>query len=106
MNIKNFSLDYIQPGAATQAVSSTDPWAEAVNYYGQPILRALQEGGHKRVQELFDRTKADLHVPDLRLEQFVGVVDRMILNKQLTVLQSGQTPGDAVVALPVPVPAA
>lgn len=105
MNIKNFSLDYIQPSAATQAPPVTDPWAEAVNYYGQPILRALQEGGHKRVQELFDRTKADLNVPDLQLEQFVGVVDRMILNKQITVVQSGQSPGEAIVALPVSVPA-
>lgn len=102
MNIKNFSLDYIQPVKTQSAASVADPWAEAVNYYGPPILKTLQEGGHKRVQALFDITKEILKVPDLQLEQFVGVIDRMILNRQLTVVQSGATPGEAIVALPVP----
>jgi hypothetical protein len=105
MNIKNFSLDYIQPSGAAQAVPATDPWVDAVNYYGPPILRTLQEGGHKRVHELFERTKVDLNVPDLQLEQFVGVVDRMILNRQITVVQTGESSGEAIVALPVPVSA-
>ncbi len=102
MNIRNFSLDYIQPNVATQAPPAADPWAHAVNYYGPPVLRLLQEGGIKRVQELFERTQKDLQVPDLKLDQFVGVIDRMILNKQITVVQQGQSPGEAVIALPVP----
>jgi hypothetical protein len=102
MNIKNFSLDYIQPAETQAPAAALDPWTEAVNYYGPPILRILQEAGHKRVQELFDVTKTMLNVPDLQLEQFVGVIDRMILNRQLTVVHSGATSGEAIVALPVP----
>ncbi len=104
MNIKNFSLDYIQPQprANTQAAPVVDPWAEALNYYGPTILRVLQEGGHKRVQALFETTQSDLSVPQLQLDQFVGLIDRMILNKQLTVVQRGASPGEAIVALPVP----
>ena len=102
MNIKNFSLDYIQPAETQAPTAVQDPWAEAVNYYGPPVLRTLQEAGHKRVQELFEITKTTLKVPDLQLEQFVGVIDRMILNRQLTVVKSGGTSGEAIVALPVP----
>jgi hypothetical protein len=43
-----------------------------------------------------------LNVPQLQLDQFVGVIDRMILNRQLTVVQPGQSPGEAVIALPLP----
>jgi hypothetical protein len=102
MNIKNFSLDYIQPSGATQTAPATDPWVEALSYYGPPILHMLQEGGHKTVQELFQKTQLDLKVPQLQLEQFVVVIDRLIVNKQVTVVKQGDSPGEAVVALAVP----
>ncbi|MEY2549065.1 MAG: hypothetical protein QOD64_1647 [Verrucomicrobiota bacterium] len=103
MNIRNFSLDYIQPtDGGGAAVPVADPWADAVNYYTPHILKTLQEGGHKRVQDLFETIRAALNVPQLQLDQFVGVIDRMILNRQLTVVQPGQSPGEAVIALPLP----
>jgi hypothetical protein len=102
MNIKNFSLDWIQPNPATQQTSSVDPWMEAVNYYKPRVLEILQVEGATKVQDLFDKTKIALGVPDLKLEQFVGVIDRMILNKQLAVKKRTESPGDATVALPVP----
>lgn len=102
MNIKNFSLDWIQPNPATQAAPPADPWMEAVNYYKPRVLEILQEKGATKVEELFDRTKTALNVPDLQLDQFVGVIDRMILNKQLTVKERGDSPGKGIVALPVP----
>jgi hypothetical protein len=101
MNIKNFSLDYIQPSGTTQTVQAADTWADAVKYYGPPILKMLQEGGHKTVQELFEATKQELAVPELQFDQFVGVIDRLILNKQIIVTKSGASRGEFVVALPV-----
>jgi len=101
MNIKNFSLDYIQPSGSTEA-APVDAWVQALNYYRPQILQTLQEGGHKTVQDLFVTTREALKVPQLQLEQFVGVIDRLILNNQLTVVKQGQSPGEAVVALPVP----
>lgn len=101
MNIKNFSLDYIQPGETAQTTAAVDPWADAVNYYGPPIRKTLQEVGRKSVQELFLAIQSMLNVPQLQLEQFVGVIDRLIINKQLIVVTQGKSPGEAVVALPV-----
>ena len=101
-NIKNFSLDYIQPAPGTQVAPAADPWADAVNYYKPPILKILQDDGSKSVRELFEKTQIALNVPQLQLDQFVGVIDRMILNKQLTVVQQGASQGEAIVALPVP----
>ena len=101
MNFKNFSLDYLQPTGTTQTVDKPDIWADAVKYYGSPVLGMLQEGGHKTVQELFDMTKDRLKAPQLQLEQFVGVIDRMISTGQLIVTKQGQTPGDFIVALPL-----
>ena len=102
MNIKNFSLDYIQPGGTTAVVPQADPWAEAVNYYGPHILRLLQAGGSQMVQDLFERVRSNLNVSQLQLDQFVGVVDRMILSRQLVVTETGKTPGEAKIGLPVP----
>jgi hypothetical protein len=101
MNIKNYSLDYIQPGETSQAAATVDPWADAVNYYGPHIRKTLQEVGHKTVQQLFQIIQSTLSVPQLQLEQFVVVIDRLIINKQLIVVTQGQSPGEAVVALPV-----
>ncbi len=101
MNIKNFSLDYIQPSESPET-SVADPWVQALRNYAPPILQALQEGGHKKVQDLFETTRDVLKVPQLQLEQFVGVIDRLILNNQVTVVKQGESPGEAVVALPVP----
>jgi hypothetical protein len=103
MNIKNFSLDYIQP-SDLEKTSVVDPWAQALRNYGPTILRAVQEGGHKTVQDLFETTRTALNVPQLQLEQFVGVIDRLILNGQLTLVKKGDSSGEAVVALAVPSP--
>ena len=105
MNIRNFSLDYIQPTSAPNDAPLADPWADAVNYYGPFILKTLQEAGTTKVQELYENARTALNVPSLQLDQFVVVIDRMINKRQLTVKKTGQTPGEAVVALPVSISA-
>jgi glutamate racemase len=105
MNVKNYSLDWIQQAASTQSVAPTvDPWVEAVKYYAPHILKTLQEAGSQTVAALLAKIQTELNVPQLQEEQFVGVIDRMILNKQLTVITQGGTPGAATVGLPVSPP--
>ena len=82
-------------------VSAFDPWAEAIRYYGAPVLKTLQEGGVKTVRELFDATKAVLKVPDLQVDQFAGVVWRMVEGRQLAVVKSAPTLVESSVALAI-----
>lgn len=109
MNVRNFSLDFLQPSSSSRgssvptssAAPPADPWAEAIRFYGEPVLRTLQEGGAKGVQELFVQTKTARNVPDLQIEQFLGVVWRMIESRQIAVVRQGSTLAESSVALPI-----
>lgn len=101
MNIKNFSLDWIQPSSSS-GTSTLDPWVEAMRVYAPTIFQALQEEGSQTVQKLFDKTKQSLNVPQLQLDQFVPLIDRLILNNQLTLVKKTDPAADSVVALQVP----
>lgn len=109
MNVRNFSLDFLQPTSSSRgpaAPSSSarpvaDEWAEAIRYYGQPVLRTLQKGGARSVRELFEVTKIDLNVPTLELNQFLNVVWRMIESRQIAVVEHAETLAECSVALPI-----
>ena len=110
MNVRNFSLDFLQPSSSSRgsaaptgsaATAADDPWAEAIRYYGAPVLKNLQEGGAKTVRELFETTKTVLKVPDLNVDQFAGVVWRMIEGRQLAVVRSAATLIDSSIALAI-----
>jgi hypothetical protein len=109
MNVRNFSLDFLQPGSSSRgpaapsssAAPPDDEWAEAIRYYGQPVLRTLQAGGAKRVKELFEATKTALPAPTLELNQFLNVVWRMIDRRQLAVVERAETLAECSVGLPI-----
>jgi hypothetical protein len=85
----------------SSAAPVADEWAEAVRFYGEPVLKALQRGGAKTVLDLFGTTKTELRVPNLQIDQFQGVVWRMIESNQIAVVQQGSTLVDSSVALPI-----
>jgi hypothetical protein len=112
MKIQNFSLGYMQPSGAPPASASgrqvapdcDDPWAQAVHYYGTPVLRSLQSGGAKTKQELYDRVKEVLGTAaaGLTFEQFNEIVSRMIRSGRLARVREGEKRQDDQIALPIP----
>jgi len=107
MDFRKFSLEYLHPAAgAARGLASAipaipDAWAEAIQYYGRPVLAALQENGSKTVGELFELTKQILHAPDLQKEQFETIVTRMVEGGQLSVVRKGEKRDEDQIGLPI-----
>lgn len=104
MNFKNFSLDYLEPtvSVATKMPVVSAPWQAAIKYYGEPVLKILQNGGPKTVRELFDITKEQANAKDLGLDQFDEIIKKMISEtKVLTIVKSAETLEDSTVALDI-----
>ena len=93
----------MQPSAASRgsAQVGNDVWADAIRYYGAPVLRALQKGGAMTVQDLLVHAKSTLPAPDLAFDQFDGVICRMVEGGMIEVVRDGATPPERQVALPI-----
>jgi hypothetical protein len=103
MDFSKFSLDYIRPSDIEKRspVEQSDPWSEAIEFYGNPVLEILQDEGRKTVDELYGIIKAKVNVPNLEFEQFSGVLQRMVSDGRLSITKVGDTFRDYIVTLPV-----
>lgn len=116
MNPSQFSLGYLRPSIAPAAASESgggdasheaaaapgsDPWDQAINFYGGPVLTTLQEQGRKTVRELFEITRTKKNAPRLILDEFVRVIDEMSRRRQVTVIERTGDRAEWMVALPI-----
>jgi hypothetical protein len=110
MDFRKFSLNFLPPSDPDAGGSEPSPrpdpaaggeWADAIRYYGEAALKILQEGGTTSVRDLFEKAKKALNMPDLQLDQLVGVVSRMIDIGMIQVVERGETWPEYRVALPI-----